>query len=56
MITMIAFRTSPMDAPRLTRHFDEVELRDLISMPNYRMMVRLMVAGERTKAITACGT
>lgn len=53
--TVIAFRTSPMDAPSLTRHFDGVEPRDLIAMPNYRMMVRLMVDGERTKAFTAWG-
>jgi type IV secretory pathway TraG/TraD family ATPase VirD4 len=53
--TVIAFRTSPMDAPNLTRHFDGVAPRDLIAMPNYRMMVRLMVDGERTKAFTAWG-
>jgi type IV secretory pathway TraG/TraD family ATPase VirD4 len=53
--TVIAFRTSPMDAPGLTRHFDGVAPRDLIAMPNYRMMVRLMVDGERTKAFTAWG-
>lgn len=53
--TVIAFRTSPMDAPLLTRHFDGVAARDLIAMPNYRMMVRLMVDGERTKAFTARG-
>ena len=53
--TVIAFRTSPMDAPGLTRHFDGVQPRNLIALPNYRMMVRLMVAGERTKAFTAWG-
>lgn len=53
--TVIAFRTSPMDAPLLTRHFDGVAPRDLIAMANYRMMVRLMVDGERTKAFTAWG-
>lgn len=53
--TVIAFRTSPMDAPGLARHFDGVEPRDLNAMPNYRMMVRLMVDGERTKPFTAWG-
>ena len=53
--TVIAFRTSPKDAPSLTRHFEGVEPRDLIAMPNYRMMVRLMVRGERTKPFTAWG-
>jgi type IV secretory pathway TraG/TraD family ATPase VirD4 len=53
--TVIAFRTSPVDASRLTRHFDGVEPRDLIGMSNYRMMVRLMVDGERTKAFTGFG-
>lgn len=53
--TVIAFRTSPMDAPSLTRHFDGVTPSDLIALPNYRMMVRLMVDGRRTKAFTAWG-
>ncbi|MCK0104262.1 type IV secretion system DNA-binding domain-containing protein [Pseudohalocynthiibacter sp. F2068] len=53
--SLIAFRTSPKDAPILSRHLDGVEPRDLIAMPNYRMVVRLMVDGERTKAFTAWG-
>lgn len=53
--TVIASRFSPLDAPSLSRHFDGVEPRDLIAMPNYKMMVRLMVNGERTKAFTAWG-
>jgi len=53
--TVIAFRTSPMDAPGLARHLSGIEPRDLIAMPNYRMMVRLMVDGERTKPFTAWG-
>jgi type IV secretory pathway TraG/TraD family ATPase VirD4 len=51
--TLIAFRISPLDAPALTRQFDGVAPRDLAGMPNYRMMVRLMVRGERTRAFTA---
>jgi len=51
--TVIAFRTSPKDALSLTRQFEGVEPRDLISMPNYRMMIRLMVDGARTKPFTA---
>lgn len=53
--TLIAFRTSPKDAPALARQFDGVEPRDLIAMPNYRMLVKLMVRGERSKAFTAWG-
>ena len=53
--TLIAFRVSPKDAPALTRQFDGVEPRDLISMPNYQMLVKLMVDGERSKAFTAWG-
>ena len=54
--THIAFRVSPMDAPALSRQFDGIEQRDLISMPNYRMLVRLMVEGERTRAFSAWGS
>lgn len=53
--TVIAFRTSPIDAPRPTRHFDGVQPRDLITMPKLRMMLRLKVDGERTKEFTAWG-
>jgi hypothetical protein len=53
--TVIAFSTSPMDAPCLSRHLDGVEPRDLIAMFNYRMMVWPMVDGLRTKAFTARG-
>ncbi len=53
--TVIAFRTSPMDAPTLARHLAAIEPRDLIALPNYRMMVRLMVDGKRTKPFTAWG-
>jgi hypothetical protein len=53
--TLIAFRTSPKDASALARQFDGVEPRDLISMPNYQMLVKLMVEGERSKAFTAWG-
>jgi type IV secretory pathway TraG/TraD family ATPase VirD4 len=51
--TLIAFRTSPKDAPGLARHFDGVDPRDLVAMPNFRMLVRLMVKGERSRPFTA---
>ena len=41
--TLIAFRVSPLDAPALARQFDGVAPRDPAGMPNYRMMLRLMV-------------
>jgi len=50
--TYIAFRTSPSDAIVLAKYFAGVEPRDLAQMPNYRMLVRLMVEGERSKAFT----
>jgi len=53
--THIAFRISPKDAPAIARQFEAVAPRDLISQPNYRMLVRLMVYGERTRAFTAWG-
>lgn len=51
--TYITFRTSPPDAILLAKYFDGVEPRDLTQMPNYRMLVRLMVRGERSRAFTA---
>lgn len=51
--TLIAFRTSPKDAPMLARNFGGVEPRDLVAMPNYRTLVRLMVDGDRSKPFTA---
>ncbi len=53
--TLIAFRVSPLDAPALARQFDGVTPADLAAMPNYRMMLRLMVRGERSKPFTAWG-
>jgi len=53
--TLIAFRVSPNDAADIARHMDGLEPWDLISMPNYRMLVRLMVEGERTRGFTAWG-
>lgn len=44
-----------MDAPALARQLDGVEPRDLIAMPNFRMLVKLMVRGQRSKAVTAWG-
>lgn len=53
--TLMAFRVSPNDAADIARHMDGLEPWDLISMPNHRMLVRLMVEGERTRGFTAWG-
>jgi len=53
--TLMSFRVSPNDAVNIARHMDGLEVRDLIALPNYRMLVRLMVNGERSKAFTAWG-
>ena len=49
----MTFRVSPNDAADIARHMDGPLAQDLIAMPNYRMLVRLMVEGEKTKAFTA---
>ncbi len=54
--TLIAFRVSPNDAALIGKHMDDVALRDIVAMPNYRMLVRLMIEGERSKAFTAWGS
>jgi DNA helicase HerA-like ATPase len=51
--TLMSFRVSPNDAVDIARHMDGPELRDLISMPNYRVLIRLMVGGERSKSFSA---
>lgn len=50
--TYIAFRTSPQDAALLAKYFGSVEPRDLSQMPNYRMLIKLLVDGERSRAFT----
>jgi type IV secretory pathway TraG/TraD family ATPase VirD4 len=53
--TLMSFRVSPNDAIDTARHLDGPEPRDLINLPNYQMLVRLMVEGEWSKAFTAWG-
>ncbi len=51
--TLISFRAGALDAPLLARHMVNTEPKDIVSLPNYQMFIRLMVNGERTSAFTA---
>lgn len=53
--TLMCFRVGPNDAADIARHLNGLEVRDLLSTPNYRMFVRLMVGGERSRVFTAWG-
>lgn len=49
--TLISFRVGATDAPLLARQFgaDIPRPRDLVSLPNYEMYVKLMVDGVQTR-------
>ena len=53
--TVICFRLGSSDAPLFAKQLATPEIlpRDLINLPNYEMVVRLMVAGEKTKGFSA---
>jgi len=53
--SVICFRLGANDAPLFTRHLatQEIDVRDLINLPNYEMFVRLMVDGQQTKGFSA---
>lgn len=53
--TTIIFRASPDDAERIALHTAPILPRDLTSLPNYQMFLRLMVEGARSKPFTAWG-
>lgn len=50
--TMVCFRIGAEDAPVLSAQLGEVEMRDLVNMPNYRAFVRMMVENEPSCAFT----
>lgn len=50
--SLVCFRVGASDAPALARQLGKVDPNDLITQPNYRAFVRLMVNGEQTKAFT----
>jgi len=53
--SLICFRIGASDAPALARQLGATNPNDLITQPNYRAFVRLMVNGEQTKAFTMTG-
>lgn len=51
--SVTAFRIGAFDAPLLQRQFGNVSVNDLISLPNYRILMQLMVDGQRTPVFSA---
>jgi hypothetical protein len=53
--SIICFRIGAADAPLFARHLatPRIEVRDLVSLPNYEMYVRLMVDGQQTAGFSA---
>ena len=51
--TIISFRIGALDAPFLTQQFADVSARTLITLPNHRIMLQLMVDGMKSKAFSA---
>jgi hypothetical protein len=53
--SLVCFRVGASDAPLMAKQLGKVDPRDLITQPNHRAFVRLMVEGEQTKAFTMTG-
>ncbi|WP_247078165.1 DUF87 domain-containing protein [Pseudohalocynthiibacter sp. F2068] len=53
--SLISFRVGASDAPILAKQLGNLDPRDLITQPNHRAFVRLMVEGEQTKPFTMTG-
>lgn len=51
--TLLIFRLGAQDSPLLARQLDGIDPSSLINLPNYRMLVRLMVDGAQTKVFSA---
>jgi len=53
--TLICFRLGATDAPLFAKHLATPTIlpRDLTNLPNYEMLVRLMVEGRQTKGFSA---
>jgi type IV secretory pathway TraG/TraD family ATPase VirD4 len=51
--TIIAFRVGANDASTIARQLDIVDGRNLITLPNHRAMVQLMMDGRKTPAFSA---
>lgn len=52
--TLISFRIGPEDAPLIAREFESVfEIRDLVSLPNYNIYLKLMIDGTPSRPFSA---
>lgn len=51
--SLIAFRVGIFDAPLLQRQFNTVSVTDLVTLPNYRALVQLMIQGHRSATFSA---
>lgn len=50
--SLLVFRVGADDAPVFLRQLEEVNLGDLINLPNHRAFIRLMLDGQRTRAFS----
>ncbi|MEQ8311069.1 MAG: type IV secretion system DNA-binding domain-containing protein [Silicimonas sp.] len=51
--SLLAFRVGAIDAPIIAKQLGVATPADLVNLPNYRIMVRLMVDGQQTPPFTA---
>lgn len=51
--SLIAFRTGALDSHIIARQLGDATDEQLINLPNYQTLMRLMVDGQQTKAFTA---
>ncbi len=51
--SLVAYRTGPLDAGLIAQQLGDVTPEQLIAMPNYQTLVRLMVDGTQSRAFSA---
>ncbi|MFC3615649.1 type IV secretory system conjugative DNA transfer family protein [Lutimaribacter marinistellae] len=51
--SLVAYRTGPLDAGLIAQQLGDVTPEQLIGLPNYQTLVRLMVDGTQTRAFSA---
>jgi type IV secretion system coupling TraD/TrwB family protein len=51
--TLISFRIGAIDAPIIARQFGEFNPYNLISLPNFEMLIKLMIDGTQSKVFSA---
>ena len=52
---LVCFRTGALDAPAMAKQLGQVDPTDILTQPNYRAFVRLMVDGERVRSFSMTG-